>query len=90
MILFFDRKNNSLTLDNSINDKSLIDIKSEESGSESSRRWKREIKDIITKEDVKEKKNEEINDFGRRIRTFNSKKVEEYKEENNEEKRDRH
>ena len=32
------------------------DIKSEESGSESSRRWKREIKDIITKEDVKEKK----------------------------------
>ena len=26
------------------------------------------------------KKNEEINDFGRRIRTFNSKKVEEYKE----------
>ena len=56
MILFFDRKNNSLTLDNSINDKSLMDIKSEESGSESSRRWKREIKDIITKEDVKEKK----------------------------------
>ena len=56
MILFFDRKNNSLTLDNSINDKSLIDIKSEESGSESSRRWKREIKDIIIKEDVKEKK----------------------------------
>ena len=38
MILFFDRKNNSLTLDNSINDKSLMDIKSEESGSESSRR----------------------------------------------------
>ena len=33
-----------------------MDIKSEESGSESSRRWKREIKDIITKEDVKEKK----------------------------------
>ena len=56
MILFFDRKNNSLILDNSINDKSLMDIKSEESGSESSRRWKREIKDIITKEDVKEKK----------------------------------
>ena len=56
MILFFDIKNNSLTLDNSINDKSLMDIKSEESGSESSRRWKREIKDIITKEDVKEKK----------------------------------
>ena len=56
MILFFDRKNNSLTLDNSINDKSLMDIKSEESGSESSRRWKREIKDIITKEDIKEKK----------------------------------
>ena len=56
MILFFDRKNNSLTLDNSINDKSLMDIKSEESGSESSRRWKREIKDIITIEDIKEKK----------------------------------
>ena len=33
-----------------------MDIKSEESGSKSSRRWKREIKDIITKEDVKEKK----------------------------------
>jgi hypothetical protein len=32
------------------------DIKSEESGSESSKRWKREIKDIITKEDIKEKK----------------------------------
>ena len=88
MILFFDRKNNSLTLDNSINDKSLMDIKSEESGSESSRRWKREIKDIFIKEDIKEKKNEEINDSRRRIRTYNSKKVEEYKEENNEEKRD--
>ena len=32
------------------------DIKSEESGNEISIRWKREIKDIITKEDVKEKK----------------------------------
>ncbi len=33
-----------------------MDIKSDESGSESSRRWKREIKDIIIKEDIKEKK----------------------------------
>ena len=53
---YFWQKKYSLTFDNSINDKSLMDIKSEESGSESSRRWKREIKDIITKEDVKEKK----------------------------------
>ena len=45
---------------------------------------------MITKEDVKEKKNEEINDSGRRIRIFNRKKVEENKEENNEEKRDSH
>ena len=36
------------------------------------------------------KKNEEINDSRRRIRTFNRKKVEEYKEENNEEKREIH
>ena len=61
-------------------------IKSEESESESSIRRKREIKDMIIKEDIK--KNEEINDSGRRIRNFNRKKVEENKEENNEEKRD--
>ena len=39
---------------------------------------------------ILKKKNEEINDSGRRIRTFNRKKVEENKEENNEEKRDIH
>ncbi len=67
------------------------DIKSEESGSESSRRRKRETKDKVTKEDVKEKKDEESNASGRRIRTYNRKKAEENKEENNnEEKRDTH
>ena len=43
---------------------------------------------MIIKEDIK--KNEEINDSGRRIKTYNRKKVEENKEENNEEKRDTH
>ena len=45
---------------------------------------------MITKEDVKEKKNEEINDSGRRIRIYNRKKVEENKEENNKKKRVTH
>ena len=36
------------------------------------------------------KKNEESNDSGRRIRTYNGKKAEENKEENNEEKRGTH
>ena len=36
------------------------------------------------------KKNEEINDSRRRIRILNRKKIEENKEENNEEKRDIH
>ena len=66
------------------------DIKSEESGSESSRRRKRETKDKVTKEDVKEKKDEESNASGRRIRTYNRKKAEENKEETNEEKRGTH
>ena len=39
---------------------------------------------------ILKKKNEEFNDSGRRIRTFNRKKAEENKEENNEEKRDIH
>ena len=66
------------------------DIKSEENGSESSRRRKRETKDKVTKEDVKEKKEEESKASGRRIRTYNGKKAEENKEETNEEKRGTH
>ena len=66
------------------------DIKSEENGSESSRRRKRETKDKITKEEVQENNEENKNVSGRRIRTYNRKKEEEKKEQSNEEKRGTH
>ena len=47
--------------------------------------------DIVNiKNEFEINENEEINDSGRRIRIYNRKKVEENKEENNEEKRDTH
>ena len=66
------------------------DIKSEENGSESSRRRKRETKDKITKEEVQENNEENKNVSGRRIRSYNRKKEEEKKEQSNEEKRGTH